>query len=247
LRLLTGGAHGESLRFEVADTGPGIPAESRHDIFQDFARLDDVSASTVEGCGLGLSLSKQLAELMGGLVGHEVNPRGGSIFWLELPPLTGCDEAIPIPAPVSMLDLPPNPSAPTRSLKVLVVDDNATNRDVAAAFLRSGGHKVVCAEGGVEAIEAVVAADFDVVAMDVRMPGMDGLEATRRIRALKGVTGRVPIVAVTGQTFSDQVEQCRDAGMNGYLAKPFTPDSLLAAIAVADVGGPGVTYVGPPP
>jgi hypothetical protein len=116
---------------------------------------------------------------------------------------------------------------------VLVVDDVLMNRDVAASFLRVDGHDVTCVEGGAQAVQAAATTDFDVVLMDVRMPEIDGLEATRRIRALGGERGRVPIVALTAQSFTDQVEECRNAGMNGHLAKPFTPESLLAALAQA--------------
>jgi CheY-like chemotaxis protein/HPt (histidine-containing phosphotransfer) domain-containing protein len=107
------------------------------------------------------------------------------------------------------------------------------NRDIAATFLQSFGHTAKCVEGGAEAIEAVSNADFDVVLMDVRMPKMDGLEATRRIRAIEGERGRVPIVALTAQAFTDQIAECRNAGMDSHLSKPFDPDSLLAAIARA--------------
>jgi CheY-like chemotaxis protein/HPt (histidine-containing phosphotransfer) domain-containing protein len=116
------------------------------------------------------------------------------------------------------------------ALHVLVVDDIAMNRDIAGSFLRAAGHKVTCVEGGAEAIAIVEQTDFDVVLMDVRMPEMDGLEATRRIRAIAGVRGQVPIVALTAQAFSEQVAECRKAGMSLHLPKPFDPDSLLAAV-----------------
>jgi CheY-like chemotaxis protein len=96
--------------------------------------------------------------------------------------------------------------------------------------LLAGGHNVTCVESGAEAVAAIARNDFDVVLMDVRMPEMDGLEATRRIRALDGMRGQVPIVALTAQAFSDQVAECRNAGMDNHLAKPFTPEGLLCAI-----------------
>ena len=115
-------------------------------------------------------------------------------------------------------------------LRVLVVDDLAMNRDIAGSFLRSAGHEVACADGGAEAVQAAASGDFDVILMDVRMPGMDGLEATRRIRAVEGPRGQVPIVALTAQVFSEQVEECRRAGMDSHLAKPFTLDTLRMAV-----------------
>ena len=123
------------------------------------------------------------------------------------------------------------------ALDVLVVDDVLMNREIAGTFLRAGGHRVVCVEGGTEAVAAVAITDFDVVLMDVRMPKMDGLEATRRIRALEGARGRVPIVALTAHAFTEQVAECRNAGMDSHLAKPFNPVTPLWA--VARVSAPG--------
>jgi CheY-like chemotaxis protein len=118
-------------------------------------------------------------------------------------------------------------------LHVLVVDDVPMNCDIAVAILRAKGHEATCVESGVQAVEAATRTDFDVILMDVRMPQMDGLEATRRIRALDGVRGQVPIVALTAQSFTDQVTKCRDAGMDDHLVKPFDPDSLLAVVVQA--------------
>jgi CheY-like chemotaxis protein len=107
------------------------------------------------------------------------------------------------------------------------------NREIASSFLRAAGHEVTCVDGGAAAVAAVVTTDFDVVLMDVRMPEMDGLEATRRIRALEGRRGHVPIVALTAQAFTEQVAECRKAGMDSHLSKPFDPESLLAAVVCA--------------
>jgi signal transduction histidine kinase/ActR/RegA family two-component response regulator len=224
-----------TLRFEVADTGPGISAEIRHRLFQEFERLD---AGSVEGAGLGLALAVRLATLMGGSLGQVDNPGGGSVFWLELPLVAASATAPPAAAPVPDQPDAVSESASPRALSVLVVDDVAMNRDIAGAFLRSAGHKVSCADGGAAAVVAATSEDFDVVLMDVRMPEIDGLEATRRIRLLAGSRGRVPIVALTAQVFTEQVRECRAAGMNDHLAKPFTIDSLLdAVVRAADACG----------
>ncbi len=216
-------ADGSSLRIEVVDTGPGIPANERRRLFRDFERLDGDATRTSEGAGLGLALSARLAILLGGGLGHHDNPAGGSIFWLELPldsvsvqPATPPVEEAPIPVPTA--------------LHVLVVDDVAMNRDIASSFLRVAGHKVTCLDNGAEAVAAAATQDFDVVLMDVRMPEMDGLEATRRIRALDGPRSHVPIVALTAQAFTEQVAECRRAGMDDHLPKPFDPDSLLTVV-----------------
>jgi CheY-like chemotaxis protein/HPt (histidine-containing phosphotransfer) domain-containing protein len=116
---------------------------------------------------------------------------------------------------------------------VLVVDDVLMNRDIAGSYLRAGGHTATCVEGGAEAVAAAATTDFDIILMDVRMPGMDGLEATRRIRALDGARGRVPIVALTAQAFTEQIAECRKAGMDIHLAKPFDLDVLLEIVAHA--------------
>ena len=221
---------GPALRIEVADTGPGIPAEHRHRLFQDFDRLA-IDSGAVEGSGLGLALSARLASLMGGSVGHEENPIGGSVFSLEIPVRTlACNDGISTSAQPEAAA----PAAPaTSGLRVLVVDDVAMNRDIASSFLQASGYIVTCAEGGSQAIAQADANDFDAILMDVRMPGMDGLEATRRIRQIAGPRGRVPIVALTAQAFSEQVAECRQAGMDSHVAKPFTEAALITALAGA--------------
>ncbi len=222
------------LLVEVVDTGPGIPAEQRHRLFREFERLDANSTSLVEGTGLGLAISARLAAYMGGRLHYEDNPPGGSIFRLELPLAAGSRPAPP-PANVPARGPPDTPAVPTpaRALRVLVVDDIAMNRDIAGSLLRAGGHEVAYAEGGAAAVEAVAAGDFDVVLMDVRMPEVDGIEATRRIRLLTGTRRQVPIVALTALAFPEQVEICRRAGMKGHVTKPFTLDTLNDAIARA--------------
>jgi PAS domain S-box-containing protein len=219
------------LRFEVVDTGPGVRADQRHLLFGEFERLDAGAAGPVEGSGLGLSLSKRLASLMGGALGHADNPGGGSVFWLELPLAADTGNAVTPPARATdfaaVESVPP--AKPARH-RVLVVDDVAMNRDIAGAFIRSASYDVVYADGGEAAVAAAAGGDFVAVLMDVRMPGMDGLEATRRIRALGGARGSVPIVALTAQVFTEQIEACRQAGMDTHVAKPFTLETLLGAI-----------------
>jgi CheY-like chemotaxis protein len=132
-------------------------------------------------------------------------------------------------------------SEPPRSLRVLIADDIAMNREIAAAFLRAAGHAVAMVEGGDDAVAGAAAEDFDVILMDVRMPGTDGLEAARQIRALPGARRHTPIVALTALAFSDEVEACRMAGMNAHLAKPFCFDTLNDAI-LRVLGGPPASH-----
>jgi PAS domain S-box-containing protein len=193
-------ADGSALRIEVVDTGPGIPVNERRRLFRDFEQLDGEATQTARDAGVGLAQSARLAILLGGGLGHHDNPAGGSVFWLELP----LDSVAAQPEEETPA------AAVTPALNVLVVDDVAMNRDIASSFLRVGGHNVTCVDSGAEAVAAVATHDFDVVLMDVRMPEMDGLEATRRIRALAGSRGQVPIVALTAQAFSEQVAECRN-------------------------------------
>jgi CheY-like chemotaxis protein/HPt (histidine-containing phosphotransfer) domain-containing protein len=207
---------------EVADTGPGIWAQHRNKLFQIFERLNAEAVSGIEGSGLGLALSAKLMQLMGGRIGYAENQGGGSIFRVELP----CG------APASSLveEAAKTSSADRAHLRVLVVDDEAMNRNIASGFLSTAGHDVVCVDNGAAAVEAAAGGGFDVILMDVRMPGVNGLQATRRIRALPAPRGDVRIVAVTAQAFAQQVEKCRQAGMDGHISKPFKRAVLLATL-----------------
>ena len=219
------------LRFEIEDSGPGISAELQHRLFGEYDRLGASVLASIEGAGLGLSLAKRLAALLGGDLGYRPNADCGSVFWFEMPVQAGAmaGQATPLALPGAT----PAPSGlPVQgALPILVVDDVAMNRDIAAAFLQSAAHAVVCAAGGAEAVRLAARGDFLAILMDVRMPDVDGLEASRRIRALGGRRSLVPIVALTAQVFAEQVAACREAGMDTHLAKPFTLDTLLGAVA----------------
>ena len=226
-------AEGDAVRIEVVDTGPGVPAELRPRLFQDFERLDYGVGPKVEGSGLGLALSARLAKLLGGQIGYKDKPGGGSVFWLELPSILtdarSFGEQPSVKAPASALAIAP--------LHILVADDLRMNREILEGFLRTADHRVTCVEGGAEAVTAAMAADYDVILMDVRMAGVDGLEATRRIRRLPGRRGSVAIIGVTAQAFAEQVLACTAAGMDAHLPKPFTPEALLRAVATASAHG----------
>ncbi len=215
------------VRIEVADTGPGIPIELKPRLFQKFERLG-FNDSTVEGAGLGLALSAQIAAMLKARIEHRNGPDGGSVFWLDL---SSAPDVSPTVNP--SMERASSGSERTGLLersRILVVDDIAMNRDITASFLQSSGHEVTLAEGGSEAVDTASVDDFDVILMDVQMPGIDGLEATRRIRLLSGPRGRVPIVALTAQAFSEQIEECYAAGMDAHLAKPFKQAALLASL-----------------
>ena len=217
------------LHFEVVDTGRGIPADKRDLLFQEFERMNPVADAKVEGAGLGLALSARIAGLLGGKLRHRDNPSGGSVFSLDLPLGAREGDTPRLCAPATATAEQP----PRRALRILVVDDQPMNRDIASAFLLRSGHDTVCADDALAGIAAASAEEFDVILMDVRMPGMDGLEATRRIRALPGPRALVPIVALTAQAFAEQIQECLKAGMNSHLGKPFTPAELLKAVTLA--------------
>ncbi len=219
-----------SLRVEVVDTGPGIKQAERAYLFEEFERLQAAVAGAVEGSGLGLALSMRLAKILGGTIGHEDNPQGGSIFWLELPGMSA--ESLPAEPAPPMIEVLSEaaPRASQRRLRVLVVDDIKMNLEIAGAFLTAAGHIVSFADGGAGAVALAAEQDFDVIVMDVRMPEIDGLEATRHIRAMPPPRGLVPIVAMTAQAFAEQVVECQLAGMNGHVTKPFAPEVLCEAV-----------------
>ncbi len=223
VRLRLGRSVRGPQRIEVIDTGPGVPPERRALLFRDFSRLETAPGREFGGAGLGLAITAALAKAMGGTIGVDTGPgRIGSLFWLDLP----LPEAPPPAAQAAM----PAAEAPSRRRRVLVVDDVAPNRMVARILLEGAGHEVALATDGAEAVEAVRRGGFDLVLMDIHMPGMDGLEATRRIRAQEAGGRRVPIIALSADALQAQVEQCRAAGMDGHLAKPLERGALMAVL-----------------
>jgi CheY-like chemotaxis protein len=221
---VTSAAEGDRLRVQVRDQGPGVPEVQRALLFREFSRLHPREA---EGTGLGLAISARLAALMGGELRCLPAP-AGSCFEAVFP----LPEAVPAP-----------PAAAPARLSVLAVDDSAANLAVLRALLANTGFALETVTEGEAALEILVEAaragrPFDLVLMDVMMPGMDGMEATRRIRALPGMLGRVPVIAVTASAFPEDVAACRAAGMTGHVAKPVAREALLRAIA-AVVAGPG--------
>jgi CheY-like chemotaxis protein len=218
-----------------ADTGPGIPPAKRHLLFEDFSQLFTVPGQEGAGTGLGLAISARLAAAMGGRIGCDAEVAEGALFWVELPLR---EVTLPDAAPSGAAARAGTaPETAGRALRVLVADDVAANRMVARAMLAAAGHRVDSASDGAEAVAAVEREAYDVVLMDVQMPVMDGLEATRRIRALDGGRGRVPILAVTASALPEQVAACHAAGMDGHLPKPIDRESLLSAVGRLASGG----------
>lgn len=212
---LSGGLDG--LRFEVADTGRGIAPSLRGRLFQPYDRLD---AGGGEGNGLGLSITREIVARLGGRTGYRDNPGGGSVFWAELPYIPPDERPPPAAA-----------SPPSRApLRILVADDQPVTRTVTAGYLRSAGHAVIEADSGEAALDALRREPFQVLLTDMRMPGWDGLETARRVRALPGGRGTIPIVLVTADLAAQTLGVTSDARIDLCLMKPFTRSELLEAV-----------------
>ncbi|HTU60839.1 MAG TPA: ATP-binding protein, partial [Polyangiales bacterium] len=220
-------------RFEVKDTGVGIPAEVLPKLFQSFTQADGSTTRRYGGTGLGLAIVKRLCVLMGGDVGVESHAGQGSTFWFTVRFQVASPDQVAQNLGRSSLPLK-GPTRPPDSapLVVLVAEDHAVNREVAVRLLEHLGCEVQVADNGRKAREAVLGRHFDLVFMDCQMPEMDGFEATRAIRAHELATGgqRVPIVALTANALVGDPERCFAAGMDDFVSKPFSVSKLRSAL-----------------
>jgi CheY-like chemotaxis protein/HPt (histidine-containing phosphotransfer) domain-containing protein len=219
----TGVADGaEQVRFTVTDTGAGIEPGQQQHLFEPFSQADASITRRYGGTGLGLSISKRLVELMGGTIGFQSQKGSGSSFWFVVPL-----------APVDRPELAVEESAAgsaASAATILLVEDLPMNQELATAMLERQGHRVEIAGDGLEAVEALKARPFDLVLMDIQMPRMDGITATRAIRALPGASSGVPILAMTANVLPEQIREFLAAGMDGHVAKPVRQADLAAAI-----------------
>ncbi|MDY0040996.1 MAG: ATP-binding protein [Desulforhabdus sp.] len=237
----------ELLRFEVSDTGIGLPPEAKNRIFDAFSQADGSTTRKYGGTGLGLVIARQLAEMMGGQIGVESDLATGSMFWftarLRKRPSLSEDQAV----------LPGIPRQPVqwqhreRSIErfqgsVLVAEDNPVNLEVAVAMINKLGCDVEIAKNGMEAINALSQKAYDLVLMDCQMPLMDGYEAVKLIRERERLRNmrsaenrkhfdRVPIIALTAHAMPGDFEKCLAVGMDDYLSKPFTQEQLCAVVS----------------
>ena len=205
-------------RIEVRDTGIGIPADKLGSLFEPFVQADAATSRRFGGSGLGLAISRRLVDAMGGKAGVRSRPGRGSTFWIELTLAAGTGEDV-TKAPTEIVAGP-------RALDVLVAEDNPINQMIIGAILRRFGHHVTCVENGYLALEQAGRRLFDVVLMDMQMPEMDGLAATRAIRNLPPPHGKVPIIALTADASSERRRFYDGAGLTDFLTKPIDRHAL---------------------
>jgi len=211
----------DRLKFEIIDTGVGIAVEQQGRLFQRFSQVDSSASRPYGGAGLGLAISKALVELMGGKIGVDSALDHGSAFWLELqaPQVEAYDAG------------EPRPAATPGAARILLVDDHPMNREIGAALLTLVGCQVETAENGQQAVAKAARGGFDIILMDIHMPEMDGLAATRAIKALDGEAAKTPIIAMSADALPQQVERCYAAGMVDHVAKPVQREVLYAKVS----------------
>jgi signal transduction histidine kinase/CheY-like chemotaxis protein len=217
------------LRFSVEDSGIGIPGDRLSAIFEKFTQADTSTTRRHGGTGLGLTISKHLVDMMGGVIGVKSLPGEGSTFWVLLPLPFLDEESFPSEARPDREKRLPN-DRETVHARVLVVEDHKVNQKMMEKMLKKLGVSVKVAENGEEAVRGVETEHYDLVFMDCQMPGMDGYEATARIRSLQAPRGDVPVIAMTAHAMAGDREKCLEAGMDDYLAKPVRKEAVLAMI-----------------
>lgn len=255
----SGASAAERMRFEVTDTGIGIAQAQQDRLFKRFSQVDGSISRRFGGTGLGLAICRHLVTMMDGEIGVDSTEGIGSTFWFTVA-LRNCappeSQAVPIPSAISsaVTSLPIIPSTSIRApssvlpIRLLLVEDVRINQELARTVLEINGYRVDVVDNGAEAVEAMSrmatgAVTYDLVLMDIQMPGMDGLTASRLIRSLPSPAREVPIVAMTANVMPGQVATFRDAGMNAHVGKPFkraelygTIDRLIAQTSLHDRG-----------
>ncbi len=210
------------LWFEIRDTGIGIAAEAKQRLFRPFEQADATITRRFGGTGLGLSICKRLVEQMGGMIGVMDRSGGGSVFWFEIPLPAGVPRTSGRAAPANQSA---DPAAPATG-HILLAEDNSMNVTLASWLLEAKGYTVEVARNGSEAVAAARRGGFDLILMDMQMPVLDGLAATRQIRSQAEPGRRVPIIAMTANAMKEDQLRCLEAGMDDYISKPIEPERL---------------------
>lgn len=211
------------LRLEVQDTGVGLTIEEQSHLFHPFTQADLSISRKYGGTGLGLTICRKLVELMKGIIEIESTPGKGSTFIIELNLLSGSDASV-------ALERPACNDYKLKKQYILVAEDNVVNQQMMSIILEKNGHKVDIVSNGQEAVDAVKKTCYDLVLMDIQMPVMDGLEATRQIRALDILNNHLPIIAMTANAYTEDMKKCFSAGMDDFLPKPVHIDILNSTI-----------------
>jgi TMAO reductase system sensor TorS len=218
------------IRFEITDTGVGIPLDRQNDIFNKFTQADITTTRRFGGTGLGLAICKQLVAMMDGDIGVESAPGEGATFWFTIPCDMGDRGAMSAAGDLQHLKEGFLHGGAARR-RVLVAEDNIVNQEIIGQILRSAGFTCDVVANGAEAVEAVGRFAYDIVLMDIHMPEMDGLEATKIIREMPGAVSRVPIIALTADAMSGNVEKYLAGGINACVPKPYREETIMQTLA----------------
>ena len=221
---------GSTYRFTVTDTGIGIPKDRGDDLFKAFTQIDSSLGRKHQGSGLGLTICRHLAQAMGGEIDYQSSQGKGTSFWFDLDFDSRDSIESPSGGAAPSAAVPASESIPDKAYRVLLAEDSETNSYILQAYLKIAGHTVDSASNGVEALKLAETTPYDAILMDISMPEMDGLEATRRLRASAGENQDTLVIALTAHVQPEIREQCTEAGINDFLTKPVSSDQLLEAL-----------------